>query len=156
MNTENLIRFAETGKIKKEEFNLDQIENKFNLASRRIRNAELLLKNNNNDEGVFISAYSELYNSYRNLCEVMLAIAGYRTGGGKGHHEAAISTIQLTLEDEKLDSTYLRLTKMGRKRGEMEYGGNFDISIIEMEQMLNDVKEILKRVGAEIEAKKTS
>jgi hypothetical protein len=107
---------------------------------------------NDGDESVYISAYSELYNSFRILCEVMLAIGGYRTSGNtKGHHEAAINTIRLTLDDESMNSTYSRLKKIGKKRTGMEYGGTFDISSPEIETMVDDVESVLKRVGKEVE-----
>ncbi|MFH1412437.1 MAG: hypothetical protein ABIG10_00190 [bacterium] len=157
MNLQNLNNFASAGKIKKESFTLDSLIKRFEFASKRISTSEKLLKNNNyDDEEVYITAYSELYSSFRILCEIMLALYGYRIAGGKGHHEAAISTIRLTLEDDKMDPVYLRLIKIGRKRSGMEYGSKFDISSIEIEQMLNDVKLILKKVGSEIETKKDS
>ena len=158
MNLENLANLEQTKKgIEKEKFTVDFIVDRYELASRRIKNAELLLKNNNDDENVFISAYSELYNSFRILCEVMLAIGGYRVKrGGLGHHDLAISTIWLTLDDEEMDPVYLRLKKIGGKRSSMEYGGNFDISTIEMKTMLADVKLVLKEVGDEVEIKKSA
>ena len=107
--------------------------------------------NNNNDEGVYISAYSELYGSFRILCEVMLALGGYKTSGTiKGHHEAAINTIWLTLDDESMFKIYTSLKRIGRKRTGMEYGGTFDISSPEIETMVEDVEVVLKRVGEEI------
>ena len=157
MNLENLTNLEEIGKIEKEKFTVDSIINRYKIASSRIINAEKLLKENNNDESVFISAYSELYSAFRILCEVMLAMCGYRIKKSLlGHHDLTISTIWLTLEDEKLNLTYSRLKKMGGKRNSMEYGGNFDISAIEMETMLADVKLVLEKVGDEVEIKKSA
>ena len=156
MNLENLISLEQMGKLGKEDFTVDFIVNRYEIASNRIKNAEKLLKNNNDDEGAYITAYSELYNSFRILCEVMLAIAGYRTTSSLGHHELAISTIWLTLEDEKMKLIYSRLKKIGGKRTSMEYGANFDISTIEMETMLDDVKLVLEKVGDEVKKKKAA
>ncbi|OGY50029.1 MAG: hypothetical protein A3J65_01340 [Candidatus Buchananbacteria bacterium RIFCSPHIGHO2_02_FULL_45_11b] len=156
MNSRNLDNLKEMGKIKKEEFNADFIIGRCELASKRIENAKLLLKNNNYDESVFISAYSELYSSFRILCEVMLAMCGYRAEKGSGHHGLIISTIWLTLEDEEMNPVYSRLKKIGGKRNEMEYGGNFDISTIEIKTMLEDVELVLKKVRSEIKIKKSA
>lgn len=153
MKLQNLINFEQLGKIKKESFALNNIESRYNIVSNRIKTAEKLLKNNNDDEGVYISAYSELYSSFRNLCEIMLALCGYRVNQGKGHHESAIATLPLTLDDDKIKPTYLRLKKIGGKRNDMEYGGKFDISSFEMETMLEDVQLVLQRVRIEIDKK---
>lgn len=110
---------------------------------------------NDDDESVYISAYAELYNSFRILCEVMLALGGYRTSGTtKGHHEAAINTIWLTMDDEKMFKIYTRLKKIGKKRTGMEYGGTFDISPPEIKTMIEDVELVLKKVGQKLEEAK--
>ena len=154
MKSENLIRLEKVGKIKKEDFTFDYFVNRCGLVSRRVKTAEKLLKNNNNDESVYITAYSELYSSFRILCEIMLAMRGYRTSRGLGHHESAIATIWITLEDEEMKPVYLRLKKIGGKRNDMEYGSKFDISSIEMETMLKDVQLVLKKVRSEKEKRK--
>ncbi len=151
MNSENLTNLENTGKIEKEKFSLASIDKRYILASTRFKNAKKLLMNNNDDESVYVSAYSELYESYRILCEIMLALCGYRVKQGRGHHETAISTISLTLEVDEMKSIYLRLNRLGRKRNPMEYAGMFDISSAEMEQMVEDVSSIIKRVGSEID-----
>jgi uncharacterized protein (UPF0332 family) len=152
MNLENLTQFEKTGKIERAKFNFDNIERRYKIASQRFKNAKTLLMNNNNDEGVYISTYAELYGSFRILCEVMLALSGYKTSGTtKGHHEAAINTIWLTLNDESMFKVYTRLKRIGKKRTGMEYGGTFDISPPEIETMVEDVEVVLKRVGEEIE-----
>ena len=156
MKLQNLINFEKLGKIKREKFTLDSIESRYNIVSNRIKTAEKLLKNNNNDESVYISAYSELYSSFRILCEVMLALCSYRTSMGKGHHDSAISSIWITLDDDEMKPAYLRLKKIGGKRNDMEYGGNFDISSLEMKTMLEDVESVLQKVGIEIDKKKVS
>ena len=155
MNLENLTQFEKTGKIEKIKFTFDGIAKRYNIASARFKNAKKLLMGNDGDESVYISAYSELYNSFRILCEVMLAVGGYRTSGNtKGHHEAAINTIWLTLDDESMNNTYSRLKKIGKKRTGMEYGGTFEISSPEIETMVDDVESVLKRVGKEVEKAK--
>jgi uncharacterized protein (UPF0332 family) len=152
MNLENLTQFEKTGKIEKIKFTAEDIIKRYNIASSRFKNAKKLLMNNAGDESVFISAYAELYNSFRILCEVMLALCGYRTSGNtKGHHEAAINTIWLTLDDETMFKVYTRLKRIGKKRTGMEYGGTFDISSPEIETMVEDVGSVLKRVGEEVE-----
>lgn len=153
MNLNNLINFEKTGKIKKENFSFDYFVDRYRIAFSRIKNAEKLLKNNANDESIYITAYSELYSSFRILCEVMLAMCGYKASSGLGHHESAIATIWLTLGDEKMSPVYLRLKKIGGKRGTMEYGRNFNISSIEMRTMLDDVVLVLKMVRDKINKK---
>src|SRR3989338_8536423 len=155
MNLENLTQFEKTGKIEKIEFTFEEITKRYNIASSRFKNAKRFLMNNDGDESVYISAYAELYNSFRILCEVMLSSGGYRTSGtAKGHHEAAINTIWLTLDDESMFKVYSRLKKIGKKRTGMEYGGTFDISSPEIETMVNDVESVLKMVGEEVEKAK--
>lgn len=155
MNLENLTRFEKTGKIEKIKSTFEGIDRRYNIASARFKNAKKFLMNNDGDESVYISAYSELYNSFRILCEVMLALGGYRTSGTtKGHHEAAINTIWLTLDDKSMFNTYTRLKKIGKKRTGLEYGGTFDISPPEIKTMIDDVESVLKRVGEEIEKTK--
>ena len=154
MILKNLINFEKGGKLKKENFSFDYFVNRYRIAFERIKTAEKLLKNNTDDEGIYISAYSELYSAFRILCEVMLAICGYRTSSGPGHHDSAISTIWITLVGKEMNPVYLRLKKIGRKRNDMEYGCTFNISSIEMETMLDDVKLVLKKVRDEIINKK--
>lgn len=152
MNLENLTQFEKTGKIEKIKFTAEDIVRRYNIASSRFKNAKKLLMNNAGDESVYISSYAELYNSFRILCEVMLALGGYRTSGNtKGHHEAAINTIWLTLDDETMFKVYTRLKRISKKRTGMEYGGTFDISSSEIETMVDDVDSVLKRVGKEVE-----
>ena len=154
MNLNNLIQFEKTGKIEKVNFTIEGIARRYNIASSRIKNVKKYLMSND-DESVYISAYAELYNSFRILCEVMLSLGGYRTSGtAKGHHEAAINTIWLTLDDESMFKVYSRLKKIGKKRTGMEYGGTFDISSPEIETMVNDVESVLKMVGEEVEKAK--
>lgn len=154
MNLVNLTEFEKTGKIEKTNFTIDSITKRYNIASSRIKNAKKFLMNNDRDESVFISAYAELYSSFRILCEVMLALCGFRTSGTtKGHHEAAINTIWLTLDDESMSKVYTRLKKIGKKRTGLEYGGTFDISSPEIKTMVEDVELVLKRVGKEVEKK---
>ena len=155
MNLVNLTEFEKTGKIEKTNFTIEDIARRYNIASSRIKNAKRFLMNNNGDESIFISVYAELYNSFRILCEVMLALCGFRTSGTtKGHHEAAINTIWLTLDDENMFKVYTRLKKIGKKRTGMEYGGTFDISSPEIKTMIEDVELVLKKVGQKIEEAK--
>lgn len=155
MNLENLTQFEKTGKIEKIEFTFEEITKRYNIASSRFKNAKRFLMNNDGDESVYISAYAELYNSFRILCEVMLALCGYRTSGTtKGHHEAAINTIWLTLDDESMFKVYTSLKKIGKKRTGMEYGGIFYISPPEIKTMMDNVELVLKRVGEKIEEAK--
>ena len=151
MNLELLNNLEQSGKIRKETFSNDFFNNKYNSALERTKTAKMLLNNNYNDESVFKTAYSELYSSFRNLCEVALASCGYRVSNGKGHHEMAIATIQLTLDDEEIQPVYLRLQRICRKRDKMEYGGNFDISTGEMKMMLEDVELVLEKVKSEVD-----
>lgn len=155
MNLENLTQFEKTGKIEKNEFTAEDIIRRYNIALSRFKNAKRFLMNNDGDESVFISAYAELYNSFRILCEVMLALCGYKTSGTtKGHHEAAINTIWLTLDDESMFKIYTRLKRIGKKRTGLEYGGTFDILSSEIKTMVDDVELVLKRVGEKIEEAK--
>ncbi|MBI2459379.1 MAG: hypothetical protein HYV53_02375 [Parcubacteria group bacterium] len=155
MNLENLTQFEKTGKIEKTNFTVEGIVRRYNIASSRIKNVKKYLMSNDDDESVYISAYAELYNSFRILCEVMLALGGYRTSGTtKGHHEAAINTIWLTMDDEKMFKIYTRLKKIGKKRTGMEYGGTFDISPPEIKTMIEDVELVLKKVGQKLEEAK--
>lgn len=152
MKSQNLSNLEKIGKLKLENFTTNSLSVRLGFVAQRVRVAEQLLKNNNYDEQVYISAYSELYESFRILCEVMLALCGYRVANGPGHHETAIGTLWSTLieaGDEATELAYARLNRMGKKRDGMEYGGKFDISAIEIEKMLEDVKLIQEKVTEE-------
>ena len=154
MNLENLRNFERRGKIEKERFSLDSLATKYKMSKDRYGSAFKLLKNNFNDESVYISAYFELYGSFRSLCEIMLSLRGYRVKKGLGHHQTAISSLAITIDlDNGIRPAYLRLQKIGRKRDRMEYGGDYNVSQKEMETMLKDVEIILERAGAEIKKK---
>ena len=116
-----------------------------NVAKGRIRSAGLLLKSNYDDEGIDSSAYSELYNSYRIICECLLALEGYRVSGSRGHHEAAINSIWIIMDDEKNYPVYSRMKNIGKRRNNLEYGADFDISSNELALMLKDVKIVHKK-----------
>ncbi|MFH0951310.1 MAG: hypothetical protein V1765_02435 [bacterium] len=151
MNLPNLNNLAAIGKIQKESFSMTSLLVRLDQVKHRVNTAEKLLKNNDyNDEAVYISAYSELYNSFRILCEIMLAVGGYRTTNQPGHHETTLASIRLTLDDETLDPVYLRLIRIGKKRNGLEYGGKFDISSHEMAQMLADVQLVLVKVSQQV------
>lgn len=155
MILDNINNFEQTGKIIKTSYSFDQINKRYCFASSRFNNAKKLLMHNHDDEEVYISTYAELYGSFRTLCDVMLALNGYRVSEStKGHHEAAINSIWITLDDEGMNKVYSRLKKIGKKRSVMEYGGTFDISLSEIQTMINDVQLVLKRVGEEVEKNK--
>lgn len=134
-----------SGNLNREVFKNLDIISRMNTARGRISSAELLLKSNYNDEGIDVSAYSELYNSYRIICECLLAVNGYRVSGSQGHHEAAINSIWLTMDDKKNYIIYSRMKNIGKRRNDLEYGADFDISNDELALMLKDVKMIHKK-----------
>jgi hypothetical protein len=134
-----------SGQLSKESFKKLDIISRMEIANGRIKSAELLLKSNNNDEGIDNSAYSELYNSYRIICECLLAVNGYRVISSKGHHEAAINSIWNTMDNQENSVIYSRMKNIGKRRNDLEYGAGFNISNDELATMLDDVKIIYKK-----------
>jgi len=132
----------DSGQLRQESFRKLDIITRMSIAGGRIRSADFLLKNNNNDEGIDSSAYSELYQSYRIICECLLSIYGYRVSGSKGHHEAAINSIRLTMDDEENFVIYSRMKNICKRRNDLDYGAGFNISNDELAAMLSDVKDI--------------
>lgn len=154
MNTINLQNLINVGKLEKFQYQPVEVIKKMNNISNRVNTAEKLLKNNNDDENIDITAYSELYSSYRGICEALLWHYGYKIKSIGGHHELAKSTISLTLNSDKNKPVYSRMRKISNRRNELEYGNNFNISRIELETMLVDVKNIFDQVYKLIKNKK--
>lgn len=147
MSLDKLINLERVKKIRPEKFSTDDLKNKLKSASKFINTAEKVLTTSHFDENDYALAYSGLYDAFRMLCEITLALEGYRPDKGLGHHDITINSIRTTLPDVDMDPVYLRLIKLGRKRNNMEYGGKFDTSESEMEQMLKDVKLVFEKVS---------
>ncbi|MCK5211971.1 hypothetical protein KAJ89_04680 [Candidatus Parcubacteria bacterium] len=145
MNITNLQNMAKSGQLRQESFKKLDIITRMSIVKGRIGSAEFLLKNNNNDEGIDCSAYSELYQSYRIICECLLGIHGYRVSNSQGHHEAAINSIWLTMDDEKNFVIYSRMKNICKRRNDLDYGAGFNISNDELATMLSDVKFVYKK-----------
>ena len=144
MNTTNLQNMLKSGQLREESFRKLDIITRMSDVQDRIGSADLLLKNNNDDEQTDKSAYSELYQSYRIICECLLGLHGYRTDGD-GHHESAINSIWLTMDNEENFAIYSRMKNIGKRRNDLDYGAGFNISSNELMTMLSDVKDIYKK-----------
>ncbi|MFA5000508.1 MAG: hypothetical protein WC545_04070 [Patescibacteria group bacterium] len=127
--------------IEKITVSLVDIKNRQEKA-RRIFNFAVKNLSGAGDEDII---YTNLYDSIRMGCEVILWLFGYRVKkSSEGHHYLTINAAGELLSGE-MSNEFQRIQKMRQKRNRFDYGNLASISEVELKQALTDAKSLLNR-----------
>ena len=145
MNSQKLLNNEQLEKI---DVSLADIKNRQEKA-RRIFNFALKNLSGSGDEDII---YTNLYDSIRMGCEVILWLSGYRVKkSSEGHHYITINAASEVLGDD-LSNEFQRIQKMRQKRNRFDYGNLSSISEAELKQALDDAKTLLNKIDDLIKA----
>ncbi|MBU1179551.1 hypothetical protein KJ885_01265 [Patescibacteria group bacterium] len=140
----NLQELLNNRRIKKIDASADIAKAKLKQAYKSYKFVQLHLR----PPGFEEQLYSQLYDSARLAGEALLAFNGYKVMNKKGAHEATFVATKNLLA-EKIKEEFGRISKMRRKRNDIEY----DIGVIsesELKQSIKDIKILLDHINKKI------
>ena len=146
----NLQELLDNDQLEKINISLEDIKNRRDKAYRIFNFAvKNLSGSGHGDEDII---YSNLYDSIRMSCEVLLWLSGYRVKkSSEGHHYITINAAGELLSGE-MKNEFQRIQKMRQKRNRFDYGNLSSISEAELSQALFDAKALFSKIGSLIES----
>ncbi|MCX6794654.1 MAG: hypothetical protein NTY31_01495 [Candidatus Falkowbacteria bacterium] len=146
MNSQKL---SNNDQIEKFTVSLADIENRRKKA-RRIFNFAVKNLSGTGDEDII---YTNLYDSIRMGCEIVLWLSGYRAKkSSEGYHYITINAAGELLNGD-MSNEFQRIQKMRQKRNRFDYGTLASISEAELKQAMNDARVLLNKIDDLIKSK---
>jgi len=146
----NLLELSKNDQIEKINVSLSDIKSRLEKARRIFIFAGKNMAGSGDEDII----YTNLYDSIRMCCEVLLWLFGYRVKkSSEGHHYITINAAS-ELMDGEMDHEFQRIQKMRQKRNRFDYGNLASISEVELRQAFNDARSLLNKIDELIKDKK--
>jgi uncharacterized protein (UPF0332 family) len=138
----NSVQLLNNNQIEKIDVSLADIKNRRDKAY-RIFNFALKNMAGTGDEDII---YTNIYDSIRMGCEVILWLSGYRVKkSSEAHHYLTINAAGELLAGD-LPHEFARMQKMRQKRNHFDYGNLASISEAELKQAVADARSLLDKI----------